>query len=365
MKKKVVILQPYIAPYRVNLFNEINNFDDIDLYLLYFNKTEERRKWNNTPICKFKQVQLHPVIFHFNYEKNITIPNIAELVRFLIKIKPDMIICSPNIEGMVLCYLKNIFKYRIASWMESTNITEKNISLIKKYLRYNFFKNINHFIIPGKKTEEYLNSNKYIKNREKLYFAPNTIDQEKYLLTENEVKNKFENIKHLRFLFSGSLIERKGFHLLQKAFQDLSGYSFPYTYELNVAGSGNLPEYQIQHVNYKGFLQGDEYRELFKSSHVFVLPSLRDCNPLTVVEAINAGNILLLSDAVGNYPEFVKGNGFVFKSNSKNAIKDSLFKLMNLNNEVFKEIALKSISIANNINHKNSALSFYQAMMSK
>ncbi len=44
---KAFILQSYLAPYRVNLFNEINKQKYIDLQLIYFSKYEKRSLWLN------------------------------------------------------------------------------------------------------------------------------------------------------------------------------------------------------------------------------------------------------------------------------------------------------------------------------
>jgi len=59
------------------------------------------------------------------------------------------------------------------------------------------------------------------------------------------------------------------------------------------------------------FLKKEETARLYKNCHVFVMPSLADCNPLSFIEAAKAGNVLLASKGVGNYPELVNGNGYI------------------------------------------------------
>ena len=59
-----------------------------------------------------------------------------------------------------------------------------------------------------------------------------------------------------------------------------------------------------------------EYEQMaavYAASDLFVLPSLQDLNPLSVVEALHSGLPVLLSDRVGNRPEaLVEGqNGWL------------------------------------------------------
>ncbi len=55
--KKVVILQKYLAPYRVPIFNALAGSPEMDLSLLYYGKPEARRIWSAFPDREFTEVQ--------------------------------------------------------------------------------------------------------------------------------------------------------------------------------------------------------------------------------------------------------------------------------------------------------------------
>lgn len=62
---------------------------------------------------------------------------------------------------------------------------------------------------------------------------------------------------------------------------------------------------------------------LYRAAQLFVLPSLYDPNPLTVVEALHSGLSLLVSRRIGNLPEALRDgeNGFSFDPSSSDAMR--------------------------------------------
>jgi len=63
------------------------------------------------------------------------------------------------------------------------------------------------------------------------------------------------------------------------------------------------------------------------------MPSLADCNPLSFIEAAKAGNVLLASKGVGNYPELVNGNGYIFDIGNADDLFAQCIKVINANKE--------------------------------
>jgi glycosyltransferase involved in cell wall biosynthesis len=66
----------------------------------------------------------------------------------------------------------------------------------------------------------------------------------------------------------------------------------------------------------------DQMPSYYRAAELFVLPSICDRNPLSVVEALHSGLPLLLSNRVGNYAEaLVPGeNGWGFEPNDREAV---------------------------------------------
>ena len=77
------------------------------------------------------------------------------------------------------------------------------------------------------------------------------------------------------------------------------------------------------HVRIASTLAYDEMPSVLALADLFVLPSLRDQNPLAVVEALWSGLPILLSSRVGNYPEAinVRENGWGFDPNDPREIE--------------------------------------------
>jgi glycosyltransferase involved in cell wall biosynthesis len=62
---------------------------------------------------------------------------------------------------------------------------------------------------------------------------------------------------------------------------------------------------------------------LYSRAQLFLLPSLHDPNPLSVVEAMHSGLPLLISDRLGNFPEALEvgGNGWVLRLDDHEAVR--------------------------------------------
>jgi glycosyltransferase involved in cell wall biosynthesis len=122
----------------------------------------------------------------------------------------------------------------------------------------------------------------------------------------------------LRCLAGGNLEGRKGVAIALRSLELLAeeGIPFIYTY------LGRGPELEhlkalavrlgiAERVNFVDSLSGDEYVNALQSSHVYLLPSLREGVPVTQMEAMAAGCVPIVADcggagpmarAVGSYP---------------------------------------------------------------
>lgn len=69
-----------------------------------------------------------------------------------------------------------------------------------------------------------------------------------------------------------------------------------------------------RHVRLHPYLPYEDMPSVYAAADLFVLPSLKDPNPLSVVEALHSGLPLLLSQRVGNFPEALEEgqNGWGF-----------------------------------------------------
>jgi len=113
----------------------------------------------------------------------------------------------------------------------------------------------------------------------------------------------------LRCLAGGNLEGRKGVAIALHALVQLNkeGIPFRYTY------LGRGPELAhlkaladrlgiAERVNFVDSLSGDEYVQALQSSHVYLLPSLREGVPVTQMEAMAAGCVPVVADCGGAGP---------------------------------------------------------------
>ena len=128
----------------------------------------------------------------------------------------------------------------------------------------------------------------------------------------------------LRVLFVGGHFDRKGGSTLVEAFDELE----PGSAELHIVTRSNLPERPGVHV-YTGMQpNAPELIELFRSSHVFVLPSKAEAYPNVVVEACAAGLPCIVTDVGGMSEMVVEGeSGYVIRPDDTERLAQLLGQL--------------------------------------
>lgn len=94
-----------------------------------------------------------------------------------------------------------------------------------------------------------------------------------------------------------------------------------------------------KNVNVLGFVDYDKMPLYYAASDLFLLPSLRDQNPLSVVEALHAGLPIALSNQAGNVEEAVTvgRNGWVLPVADREAFKGVLQKVFATNRGELRE----------------------------
>lgn len=360
----ILILQKYLMPYRVPLFNAIAERKNINLSVLFYGTKEVRRKSTIYPETKFTYEQSRVLSIKSDYDYNYDIP--LSLYLDLKRFKPDIIICAPDFGGVAALIYTTIHNSKYIIWSEGTHLTEKSRNCLRIPFRKMIYSRAWRFLVPGQLAAAYIRS--FVSNAD-IFLANNAIQfEECFQITEKELEEKFaKNI--VQITFSGSIIKDKGITLLIDAFRSLLNNHPKYQqqYFLKILGTGplDLRNYYDKNIIFTGFIEGQDYIHNMKASHIFVLPSLHDCNPLTVIEALFAGNILIVSDAVGNYPEAVQGNGLVIPTGSSEEIYKALKYILSLPRQELTQMAKRSLELSGNFTVQRSALGFIKAIFYK
>jgi glycosyltransferase involved in cell wall biosynthesis len=144
-------------------------------------------------------------------------------------------------------------------------------------------------------------------------------------------------------LFSGQLIHRKGVDLLLQAWSRIRPQAE--SWRLVVSGEGPYAAdlRSALGVEYMGFLPPHKLAETMRRSRFLVLPSREEHWGLVVHEAACSGCGLILSDSVGASEDLLTLNGQTFRTNSVEALADSLLWATRQDEDALATIASSSI----------------------
>lgn len=137
--------------------------------------------------------------------------------------------------------------------------------------------------------------------------------------------------KNSYILFLGRLVPEKGVHLLIDAFKSIDTDK-----KLVIAGgTSDTDDYVSQlestangddRIIFTGFLQGQTLQELYSNAYIYVLPSLLEGMPLSLLEAMSYSNCCVVSD-IAECTEVVEDKAAVVKAGDVAELTDILQKL--------------------------------------
>jgi len=203
-------------------------------------------------------------------------------------------------------------------------------------------------ITPSKWIKDKSKSEGVIKNSKITRVIPNLID----FPSDFKVKNwEHTMIRRITFIAADVDEDIKGFDILVNALSALhhDGAKF----HLDVIGKKTKNTYIDFPHQIHGYLNSEQMRELLFNNGLCVIPSKLDNLPTTGIEAILAGNILVVAK-VGGLPELVDENltGFICQPNSE-SIKKTISWIFESEASTISRMREKSIARAR-VLYKNS-----------
>lgn len=171
-----------------------------------------------------------------------------------------------------------------------------------KWLVLSCLKLANKIIVLSEYWQQYFENNLGCKN---ISIVPNIADKQLSPINKDETP--------IRFLFLGALTRNKGVDLLLKAFSKVLD-QFPGQVKLTIAGVGPM-ETQLKqmaeilnindYVDFVGWVDENERDSLLAKSHVVVLPSNYECQPMALLEGMASG-CGIIATRVGGIPDMIK-----------------------------------------------------------
>jgi len=180
-----------------------------------------------------------------------------------------------------------------------------------------------------------------------IHVLPNFVDEEIFNISEKDIESK--NFKTLKILFLSNLMTEKGILDVFDSLKVLEEKSIKFEAKL----AGNIdPEVKelvlnkiknLNNVNYLGVVKGIQKKELLLNSNVFVFPTYykMEGQPISLIEAMGFGNIILTTNHAGIPDIVTTANGFFVKKKSPQDISELLITLSNTLSE-YKKMSLNN-----------------------
>ena len=241
---------------------------------------------------------------------------------------------------------------------------------IKKIIRHIFLRYVYCYIdiamYVGKANREYFLAQGLKENQ--LSYMPHAIENERFFSNKLIQDNAINILKSLDipktalvFLFVGKLEIKKQPETLAKLFQEFSNTEA----HLIIAGSGILEAEmkknfaKFKNIHFLGFCNQNKMPSVYACCDVFVLPSIgpHETWGLAINEAMAAGKPLVVSDACGAASDLVHRlkNGFIFKRNDIEALREKLLFYLNNRNQI-KKMGHYSLQIIKNYSYEKDCM---------
>ncbi len=347
--------------------------NEISKLAIVHNKIREYR----TPI--FKQLEeIYNVDFYI-FEKSDDEPpldvvgkNSADIFRGVVSNDYDVVLLPDYLfkEAWIGAIAGTISRTPVVTWSEIWDMphTPIPIRFIKRLLAFGMGSLSDSFVVPGEKARRYLSSTPVVQE-ESIFKSPNAHNlskgncpsavAEKYKIT-NDGKT---------ILYLGQLIERKR---VQDVISSIQHLKVNFDITLLIAGVGDeeytdyLKQIADDVVRFLGWVQEAEIYALYDLADVYVLPSLRDPYPLTVVEAMSVGTPVIISEGVGQAGDLVRQGvtGEIVPTKSPENIATALERMLSTESyqstvaKKAKMIVNEEISYTKMIDGINKALEF-------
>lgn len=178
-------------------------------------------------------------------------------------------------------------------------------------------------IVLSRRVEQYF-KNTYGRDTK---YIPNGVEAAD-IIPANLISERFNLEKDGYILFLGRLVPEKGVHLLIDAFKNVDTNK-----KLVIAGGTSDTDDYVEklyskakddnRIIFTGFVQGDTLKELYSNAYIYVLPSLLEGMPLSLLEAMSYKNCCVVSD-ISECKEVVGDKAVITKLGDAESLENAL-----------------------------------------
>jgi glycosyltransferase involved in cell wall biosynthesis len=329
---RVFLLTDTPSPYQVEVLNQIARDKDLELHVGYLRQTDPDRKWSASAI-EHQSIMLD--------DGAAALATASELVN-----KSDLVIFNyyrhPRAEHLIAERAK--LRRPWCFWGERPGL--KKPEWVGRLVRSWKLRWLHSSAAPIWGVGEFA-----LKGYKDEFGSGHAYFNFPYFSNLKRFSDKSSNgttpvVATRTFLFSGSLISRKGIDLVARAFMRLLAEG--HDVRLKVVGEGELRSaietilnIAKSNVEFVGFVDWDNLPALYASSQVMCVPSRYDGWGLVVPEGLAAGLPVIATDRMGSAVEFIESgkNGWRIPADDEDAILNAMREAATLSSSKLAELA--------------------------
>jgi glycosyltransferase involved in cell wall biosynthesis len=335
--KKILIFHPYLAPYRIDLYNRFSENFKVKVILTGSEKELQTLGFDLDYVNKQAN-------FDYKYVENgfylgrhlISLVYLREIKNF----KPNIALTHElGINTLLSIFGRIFFSYKLWVTIDDSPTMLQNIAGFRKKLLNKVVKSVDKILVVHPIVEKMLHE-MYGNNISKFNYFPIIQDETKLIkkfedasIEVSDLMQKYQLENKQVVLFVGRLESVKCPNLLLEAFKELNEQNTVLVFIGNGSLFNLLKEDVVnskleERVLFRGRLTGKELYAWYKIANVFVLPSKFEPFGAVVNEALVAGCFALVSDRVGANSLVNEFNGYVFKSEDQKDLRYGLKSLL-------------------------------------
>ena len=366
--RKLTVLMDVPSPYRLHFFRSLSERlceRAIELHVFFMAKSVPIRYWNfnesdfsyNYSFSFGIHLHIKQHSFHFN----------PGIILTLLRHPPDWLVLggSWNMPTTVMC-IKALHLLRrktsLVLWAEANFRSSTSHGQLFGCLRNWVTKDVDAYAVPGNIARTTLSD--YWNAPIKPFISlPNLVDEKTFNSKVQSLRAKRDEIRAYFNLNDENFVlfwparlhePTKGIVSFLEKVRDL----IPSNLKILIAGEG--PDRKLisrfvknadldSSVILLGQKTQDEMVELYSISDAFMLPSLKDPNPLSVIEALWSGLPIFISIGCGNHPEAVEErvNGWVISHEDTDALRIAFTEMIGQTKREREVFGSKSFKLAN------------------
>jgi glycosyltransferase involved in cell wall biosynthesis len=319
---RVALITEIIAPYRIPVFNALNELLEGNLHVIFLSETEARRSW---PVyrdeIRFSYEVLGGLQFSIPYRGDtqpvyLALPLLGRLSRG----RFDAVLVGGwnHLECYQALGWCSVRQRRFVFWSETPLLGVLPTRPLRTVLKRAVVSRADAFVVPGPSAARYLET--LGADSARIHEAPNAVDNTFWSVSPVDLPAR----DRLTLLYVGRLVESKGVDLALEAFSAsrLAGRA-----DFLIAGNESqrdaLRQLAVPGVEFLGEQGRDALRVLYHSADLLVFPSRYDPWGLVLNEAACAGLPAIASDGAGASRDMIRDgeSGLLVRAGSRDSLR--------------------------------------------